>query len=127
MLKIFVLGTLITTSVFSQTLILQEPLCDKISLQEHQLNSEEYRDCKQIKYDDLISKDEELAYKIPNENCTKQQKQAKKEAIERLKQKGLFVKCKENKNDKLLSAVPDYENWSNKQIKEYENAKKSMK
>lgn len=122
MTKLILIGAITSTALMANM-----PLCDKTQLGEHQINNEIYRDCKQVEYDSLISKDEELAYKIPSENCTKEDKLAKKEAIKRLIDKGEYAECKKDKDEKLLAEVPDYDNWPSEKIKRYKQLRAQLK
>lgn len=120
MTKLILIGTMTATALMANM-----PLCDKTKLKEHQLNDKIYRDCKQVNYDELISKDEEIAYRIPNENCTKKQKKEKLAAIKRLRKKGKYVEeLSDNEICELISQVPNYETWTQEQIIKYKKAKK---
>jgi hypothetical protein len=96
--------------------------CDKTSLPANKVNSPEYADCIQpsIEY----TKDEKLAYKIPGDCCTQKKLKLKKEAKQRLKDKGDYTEnldcCTEA--EKLAYNVPDYDKWSVHELNKYKKA-----
>ncbi len=96
--------------------------CDKSSLPAHKINSPEYADCTQPSVN--YTKDEKLAYKVPGDCCTPAKMKARKAAIEKMKSKGEWVPARDccTETENLAYSVPDYDNWSIKEIREYENA-----
>lgn len=105
----------VTTSMYS------EVLCDKTKLTPNQLGNPIYKDCKQPEV--KISEIEKIAYRLPHENCTPQEMKEKKEAIKLLKEKGEWYKFEdESQVEKLATSIPDYEHWTQDQIKQYKQA-----
>ncbi len=96
--------------------------CDKSSLPAHKINSPEYADC--IQPDINYTKDEKLVYKVPGDCCTPAKMKVRKAAIEKMKNKGEWVPARDccTETENLAYSVPDYDKWSIKEIREYENA-----
>jgi len=112
-------------SVFMVSLNAQT-LCDKLSLPVDKITNFHYRDCKQplINY----TKDEQLAYKVCNDNCTQRDLKAKKEAIQRLKDADEWVdNFSESQMESLAYSIPNYDTWSVHKIRKYKEALKAQK